>query len=103
MMNGALAAMIINDQQSEDCLYLNVWTPGLDSKRRPVMVWIHGGGFTIGAGSQGIYDGSVLTKPGDVVIVSVNYRLGPLGFLRLADITNERIPSPSIQVMLVQV
>src|SRR6202158_1436116 len=85
------------------CLYLNVWTPGLDAKRRPVMVWIHGGGFTIGAGSQGIYDGSVLTKRGDVVIVSVNYRLGPLGFLRLADITNGRIPSTGSEGMLDQV
>ena len=85
MLSGALAAMVINDKQSEDCLYLNVWTPGLDGKRRPVMVWIHGGGFTIGAASQPIYDGSVLTRRGDVVIVTVNYRLGPLGFLRLAD------------------
>ena len=103
MQNGALAAMVINDKQSEDCLYLNVSTPGLDAKRRPVMVWIHGGGFTIGAGSQGIYDGTVLTKRGDVVIVSVNYRLGPLGFLRLADITNGRIPSTGIEGMLDQV
>ncbi|HYR79179.1 MAG TPA: carboxylesterase family protein, partial [Candidatus Dormibacteraeota bacterium] len=103
MMNGALAAMVINDPQSEDCLYLNVSTPGLDPKRRPVMVWIHGGGFTIGAGSQGIYDGSVLSKRGDVVIVSVNYRLGPLGFLRLVDITNGRIPATGIEGMLDQI
>ena len=103
MMNGALAAMVINDQQSEDCLYLNVSTPGLDAKRRPVMVWIHGGGFTIGAGSQGIYDGSVLTRRGDVVIVSINYRLGPLGFLRLVDITNGRIPSTGSEGMLDQI
>ena len=103
MLNGALAAMVINDTQSEDCLYLNVWTPGLDGKRRPVMVWIHGGGFTIGAASQPIYDGSVLTRRGDVVIVTVNYRLGPLGFLRLADVTNGKIPSTGMEGMLDQV
>src|SRR5260370_16447684 len=88
MTNGALAAMVINDKQSEDCLYLNVWTPGLDGKRRPVMVWIHGGGFTIGAGSQPLYDGSVLTRRGDVVIVTINYRLAPPPFLRLPHVTN---------------
>jgi para-nitrobenzyl esterase len=64
----------------EDCLYLNVWTPGLDDKRRPVMVWIHGGGFTTGAGSDLIYDGTALASR-DVVLVTINYRLGPLGFL----------------------
>lgn len=64
----------------EDCLYLNVWTPGLDDRRRPVMVWIHGGGFTIGAGSDPIYDGSALASR-DVVVVTINYRLGPFGFL----------------------
>jgi para-nitrobenzyl esterase len=103
MLNGALAAMVINDKQSEDCLHLNVWTPGLDAERRPVMVWIHGGGFTIGAASQPIYDGSVLTRRGDVVIVTVNYRLGPLGFLRLADVTNGKIPSTGMEGMLDQV
>src|SRR6185437_15611451 len=47
-------------EQSEDCLFLNVWTPGCDSARRPVMVWIHGGAFVIGAGSQGVYNGKPL-------------------------------------------
>jgi para-nitrobenzyl esterase len=64
----------------EDCLYLNVWTPGLDDRRRPVMVWIHGGGFTIGAGSEPMYDGSALASR-DAVVVTINYRLGPFGFL----------------------
>src|SRR5207247_3348730 len=50
---------------SEDCLYLNVWTPALDGAPRPVMVWIHGGAFVIGAGSQMLYDGSVLARRGD--------------------------------------
>jgi para-nitrobenzyl esterase len=99
----ALAAMAINDKQSEDCLYLNVWTPGLDARRRPVMVWIHGGGFTIGAGSQPIYDGSVLSRRGDAVIVSINYRLGPLGFIRLTDVSDGKIPSTGNEGMLDQI
>ncbi len=69
--------------QSEDCLYLNVWTPGLDDAARPVMVWIHGGAFTIGSGSEEYYNGANLATRGDVVIVTINYRLGALGFLNL--------------------
>lgn len=61
---------------SEDCLFLNVWTPDLDGGKRPVMVWIHGGGFRFGSGN---IDGSVFTRH-DVVAVSLNYRMGPLGF-----------------------
>ena len=68
--------------QSEDCLYLNVWTPGL-SGARPVMVWIHGGAFTIGSGSEQYYDGANLAARGDVVIVTINYRLGAFGFVNL--------------------
>lgn len=67
--------------QNEDCLYLNVWSPGADAKKRPVMVWIHGGGFVVGAGSSDIYNGANLANKGDVVIVTINYRLGVLGFL----------------------
>ena len=99
----ALSAMVIDGEQSEDCLTLNVWTPALDGKRRPVMVWIHGGGFTIGASSQGLYDGSVLARRGDVVIVTVNYRLGPLGYIRLADVTGGKIPASGNEGMLDQV
>jgi para-nitrobenzyl esterase len=99
----ALSAMVIDGEQSEDCLTLNVWTPALDGKRRPVMVWIHGGGFTIGASSQALYDGSVLARRGDVVIVTVNYRLGPLGFIRLADVTGGKIASSGNEGMLDQV
>src|SRR5271166_1230387 len=101
--NQALAAMKIEQAQSEDCLNLNLWTPGLDGARRPVMVWIHGGGFTIGAGSQEIYNGAALAKRGDVVVVTINYRLGPLGFLRLADVTNGRIPSTGNEGLLDQI
>ena len=67
--------------QSEDCLSLNVWTPGLDDHRRPVMVWLHGGGFTSGCGSSQLYDGHRLARTGDVVVLTLNYRLGVLGFL----------------------
>ncbi len=66
---------------NEDCLYLNVWSPARSAKERlPVMVWIHGGSFTTGAGSMAAYGGQNLAKRG-VVVVTINYRLGPLGFL----------------------
>jgi len=103
LMLSALSALLVDGEQSEDCLTLNVWTPALDGKRRPVMVWIHGGAFTIGSGSQALYDGSVLARRGDVVVVTVNYRLGPLGFLRLADVTNGRIPSTGNEGLLDQI
>jgi para-nitrobenzyl esterase len=103
IMIGALDAMVINDPQSEDCLYLNVWTPGTDNKRRPVMVWIHGGAFAIGSGSQAIYDGATLARRGDIVLVTVNYRIGPLGFLRLADLTNGKIPAGGNEGILDQI
>ena len=68
----------------EDCLRVNVWTPAADGGARPVMVWIHGGGFTGGAGSTPWYDGRRFCRRGDVVVVSLNYRLGVLGFLDLS-------------------
>lgn len=69
---------------SEDCLYLNVWTPGVgDGARRPVMVWVHGGAFVTGSGSTPWYDGTALAAAGDVVVVTFNYRLGVLGFLHV--------------------
>lgn len=67
----------------EDCLFLNVFTPALDDNPRPVMVWIHGGGFTAGAASTPWYAGNRLVAQGDVVIVTINYRLGVLGFVNL--------------------
>lgn len=70
--------------ENEDCLYLNVWTPGIaDGARRPVMVWLHGGGYAIGSGSWAVYDGAKLADRGDVVVVTVNHRLGVLGYLDL--------------------
>ena len=67
--------------QSEDCLYLNVWTASGDTEeKRPVMFWIHGGGSTTGSGGDLIYSGAQLANLG-VVVVTINYRLGPLGFM----------------------
>ena len=70
--------------QSEDCLFLNVWTKGLaDGKKRPVMVWFHGGGFATGSGSSLAYDGVRLANRGDVVLVTVNHRLNVFGYTYL--------------------
>jgi para-nitrobenzyl esterase len=69
------------DEHSEDCLSLNLWTPAPDTARRPVMVWIHGGSFLSGSGTVGLYRGGMLAREGDVVVVTLNYRLGLLGFL----------------------
>ena len=71
--------------QSEDCLFLNLWTPGLDEGARPVLVWFHGGGFTSGSGSSNVYDGVRLVNRGDVVVVTVNHRLNVFGYLHLAE------------------
>ncbi|MFE2287078.1 carboxylesterase/lipase family protein [Streptomyces sp. NPDC059443] len=65
----------------EDCLTLNVWTPGAGGAKRPVMVWIHGGGFISGSGSLPNYSGETFARNGDLVVVTINYRLGPLGYL----------------------
>lgn len=71
---------------SEDCLFLNVWTPALrDGAKRPVMVWFHGGGFNTGSGSSNAYDGVRLVNRGDVVVVSVNHRLNIFAHLYLAE------------------
>jgi para-nitrobenzyl esterase len=69
------------ERQSEDCLYLNVWTAAPTATAKlPVMVWIHGGGCTTGSGAAATYDGAVLARQG-VVLVTLNYRLGPFGYL----------------------
>lgn len=73
--------------QAEDCLALNVWTPAVkDNVKRPVLVSFHGGGFTTGTGSNIFYNGHSLAKFGDVVVVTLNHRLGCLGYLSMADI-----------------
>ena len=76
--------------QSEDCLTVNVFTPGLDNSARPVMVWMHGGGFSAGSGNYLLYDGTNLAKKEDVVVVSVNHRLNLFGFLHLAGLGGEK-------------
>ena len=74
--------------QSEDCLTLNIWTPAPNSKKRPVLVWIHGGAFTSGSGSLPWYSGERFAADGDLVVVSINYRLGALGFLCLPGVSD---------------
>ena len=76
-----------NEPESEDCLYLNIWTPVADNEKRPVMFWIHGGAFITGGGGVPIYDGSVLAKRGDVVVVTINYRLGAFGYSYIPGVT----------------
>jgi len=88
--------------QGEDCLWLNIWRPTNAPDNLPVMVWIHGGGFTLGSGSQTIYEGQKLASRG-VVVVTVNYRLGALGFLRLEDVTNGKIPATGNEGLLDQI
>ena len=75
---------------SEDCLFLNVWTRGLsDGKKRPIMVWLHGGGYVTGSGSSNGYDGSRLAERGDVVVVTLNHRLNGLGYSYLAGLSDD--------------
>ena len=84
-----------SEPHSEDCLSLNVWTPELPASPtaapghgRPVMVFIHGGGFTSGSGSVFLYRGGELVRNGDAVVVTINYRLGALGFLGHRDLAD---------------
>lgn len=76
--------------QSEDCLRLNIWTAGTDGKKRPVMLWCHGGGFTGGSGANVRYDGTELAKKHGVVLVTINHRLNAFGFLYLAKLGGEK-------------
>jgi para-nitrobenzyl esterase len=91
------------EMQSEDCLFLNIWSPGLDDARRPVMVWIHGGAFNVGSGSSPMYSGETLAKRGNIVFVSINYRLGPLGFLHLKTLPGSKIPASGNEGLLDQI
>jgi para-nitrobenzyl esterase len=80
----------------EDCLVLNVWTNGLKgSRKRPVMLWLHGGGFASGSGDYSIYDGANLARKRDVVTVTVNHRLNVFGYLYLADIGGSKYADAS--------
>lgn len=85
----------------EDCLVLNVWTRGLDDGgKRPIMFWIHGGGFSTGSGSSPLVDGANLARRGDVVSISVNHRLGALGHLYLAHFDRDRFRASGINSFL---
>ena len=70
----------------EDCLTMTIWTPAVDARQRPVLVWLHGGAWMSGAGSLDWYDGANLARDGDIVVVAVNYRLGALGYLKHRDL-----------------
>ena len=86
---------------SEDCLYLNVWTPAIkDDGKRPVLLWLHGRGFAEGAGSEGWYDGTKLSKRGDVVVVTINHRLNIFGYLYLAELGGEKYATSGVNGML---
>ena len=87
--------------QSENCLVLNVWTPGVnDGGKRPVMVWLHGRGFAQGAGSETMYNGANLARRGDVVVVTINHRLNVFGYLYLKEIAGEEYAASGITGML---
>ena len=105
--NAGMLSFVFNARNAayrdEDCLQLNVWTPGADDARRPVLVWIHGGGFSGGTGGTPVYDGASLARRGDAVVVTINYRLGALGFLHLRELTNGRIPASGNEGLLDQV
>ncbi len=105
MMSGVLASPVTDFQRqlssilpipqetkvgNEDCLFLNVWTQGLgDGKKRPVVVWLHGGGFVAGSGAWPIYDGTNLARKGDAVVVTLNHRLNVFGHLYLGGLAGD--------------
>jgi para-nitrobenzyl esterase len=89
-------------EMSEDCLVLNVWTPATDNARRPVLVWLYGGAFLFGAGSRPLYNGARLAARGDVVVVTLNYRLGVFGFLRGKGVCGDGLDSTGNEGLLDQ-
>jgi para-nitrobenzyl esterase len=96
-----VAAVDSGEPMGEDCLCLNVWTPGVGAgHKRPVMVWLHGGGFSNGSGGYTIYDGANLAARHDVVTITVNHRLNAFGYLFLADLGGEKYINSSNLGML---
>ncbi len=85
--------------EGEDCLVLNVWTPGVPG-RRPVMVWLHGGGFSGGSASPPLYDGGALARRGDVVVVGITRRLNVFGYTHLAAVGGSEFASSGNAGML---
>lgn len=90
----ALAGMGAPGEESEDCLYLNIFAPDADNRPRPVMVWIHGGAYIQGSANE--YDGGILAAENDVVIVAINYRLGIFGYMDLSPLGAEYEGSASL-------
>ena len=85
---------------AEECLFLNVWTPAADGRKRPVMFYSHGGGFVTGSGGAAYQDGGNLARTWDVVVVASNHRLGLMGYLYLGDLAGEAYATSGIQGML---
>ncbi|HEX4713524.1 MAG TPA: carboxylesterase/lipase family protein [Ktedonobacteraceae bacterium] len=100
--NGSLEVEM-PEPQNEDCLYLNIWAPRPDARKRPVMVWLHGGAFINGSGSQSDYDGASFAEQGDLILVTLNYRLGVLGFLYLEELLGEASDSSGNYGLLDQI
>ncbi len=84
----------------ENCLFLNIWTPAADGRKRPVMFYSHGGGFTVGSGGAGYQDGASLAHTWDVVVVATNHRLGLMGFLYLGELGGEEYATSGNQGLL---
>jgi para-nitrobenzyl esterase len=96
-----VAAVDANEPAGEDCLVLNVWTPSATPRqKRPVMVWMHGGGFVAGSGGFKIYNGANLAAKHDVVVVTLNHRLNAFGYLYLADLGDAKFANASNAGML---
>jgi para-nitrobenzyl esterase len=85
---------------AEDCLFLNVWTPAADGRRRPVMFYSHGGGFTVGSAGASYQDGGNLARTWDVVVVATNHRLGQMGYLYLGELGGEEYVTSGNQGLL---
>jgi para-nitrobenzyl esterase len=89
LLGGAYRSGERRVEGGEDCLFLNVWTPAIDNRRRPVMFWMHGGGFTTGSGSSPWYDGVRQAQKNDMVVVTINHRLNVFGYTYLNDLTRD--------------
>ena len=94
------AAGAFEEKHDEDCLTVNVWTPSCEGATRPVLVWLHGGAWTIGSANLPVYDGARLARRGDAVIIGVNHRLGAFGYLGLHELGDERYASSGVAGVL---